>query len=55
MVETTSVTLPASTAPTPIRSPLEVTAGGAVITQLEVTIPDGFNNALAVDDVEFGP
>ena len=54
VVGTTSVSLPATTTPTPVRSPLELTAGAAVISQLEVTIPGGFNNALAVDDVEFG-
>jgi hypothetical protein len=52
-VGTASATLPASLAPTPISVPLEVRLPTASITALEVSIPGGFNNALAVDDVTF--
>jgi IPT/TIG domain len=53
IVGTATATLPASTTATPIRTPLEVSSGTAAITQLEVTIPGGTNNALAIDDVTF--
>jgi len=53
VVGSASTTLPANGAPTPIRTPLEVLLGSATITQLEVLVPGGFNNALAVDDVTF--
>jgi IPT/TIG domain len=53
VIGTATATLPASTAATPIRTPLEVSSASAAITQLEVTIPGGTNNALAIDDVTF--
>ena len=48
-----STTLPASTSPTPIRTPLLVTAPTASITQLEIFVPGGYDNALAADDITF--
>jgi len=53
IVGTASATLPANQAVTPIRTRLKVEAGAASITQFQVSIPGGFDNALAVDDVEF--
>jgi hypothetical protein len=53
IIGTAAATLPASTAATPIRTPLEVSSTSASIAQLEVTIPGGTNNALAIDDVMF--
>lgn len=55
IVGTASATLPARTTPTPISMPLEVQASSARITRIEVSVPGGFNNALAVDDVTFTP
>jgi len=56
VVGTASATLPANPSPTPIRIPLEVRLGTASITLLEVSIPGGYNSALAVDDATFeGP
>jgi hypothetical protein len=54
VVGTATVTLPASAVATQIRTPLEVSTTSAVITQLEVSVPGGYDNGLAVDDVEFG-
>ena len=53
VVGMTNVTLRASSAATPIRAPLDVDAGSARIVRLEVSSPGGFDNGLAVDDVEF--
>lgn len=53
VVGTATAMLPANSVPTPIRTPLQVVAGAASITQLQVSIPGGFNAALAVDDVTF--
>lgn len=53
VVGTATATFPPSPSPTPIRTPLEVTTGADRITRLEVTLAGGFNNGLAVDDVEF--
>jgi len=56
VVGTANATLPAKSTPTPISVLVEVRLASASITQLEVSIPDGFNNALAVDDFTFeGP
>jgi hypothetical protein len=56
VVGTATATLQANAAPTPISTPLEVQVSTASITQLEVSIPGGYNSALAVDDVTFeGP
>ena len=46
-------TLPARTSPTPIRTPLLVTAPTASITELEIFVPGGYDNALAADDITF--
>jgi hypothetical protein len=35
--------------------PLEVSLGSAQIARIEVAVPGGFNNALAVDNVAFQP
>ena len=53
LVGSASATLPANPAPTPIRTPLELDAGSASVSQIQVLIPGSFNNSLAVDDVEF--
>lgn len=53
VVGAASATLPANPAPTPIRTQLLVIAGAPSITQLEVSIPGGYDNGLAVDDVTF--
>jgi hypothetical protein len=53
VVGAASATLPANPTPTPIRTQLLVIAATASITQLEVSIPGGYNNGLAVDDVTF--
>jgi hypothetical protein len=46
-------TLPASSAVTPVQTPLEVTAGSPTIRSVEISVPGGFTNAVAVDDLEF--
>jgi hypothetical protein len=53
LVGTASATLPVSSTVTPIRTPLAVELGSPQIMQLRVSIPGGYDNALAVDDVEF--
>jgi len=53
VVGTASATLPANASPTPIRTALEVQLGTASITSVEVSVPGGYNSALAVDDVTF--
>ena len=53
VVGVASTTLPASISPTPIRTPLLVTAPTASITQLEIFVPGGSDNALAADDIMF--
>lgn len=53
VVGTANATVPASGAPAAIRTVLEVRANTASITQLDVAVPGGFNNGLAVDDVTF--
>jgi hypothetical protein len=52
-VGTAEVTLPANVAVTPIESPLEVTASSPTIRSLEISVPGGYTNAVAVDDLEF--
>jgi hypothetical protein len=47
------VTLPANAAPTPIQDPLSVSSPTATIRSLEVSVPGGYMNGVAVDDVEF--
>lgn len=53
VVGTATATLPASSSPTPIRTPLEVRLTAARIMRFEVSIPGGYTNALAVDHVTF--
>ncbi|HVY62517.1 MAG TPA: hypothetical protein VHF22_12730, partial [Planctomycetota bacterium] len=48
-----SVTLPASTSPTPISQPLEVTAPNGRIRSVELSVPGGYTGGVAVDDLEF--
>ena len=57
-IATTSATLPANSVPTPIQTHLTVNPPGKTIAHIEVTTDGstpggGFNNGLAVDDVEF--
>jgi hypothetical protein len=52
-VGTAEVTLPANAAVTPIQFPLEVTVAEPTIRSLEVSVPGGYTNAVAVDDLEF--
>lgn len=52
-VGSAEVTLPANAVVTPIGTPLEVTVAEATIRSLEVSVPGGYTNALAVDDLEF--
>lgn len=52
-IGTATVTLPARTSPTPITQRLEVRQATRVIRSIEVLVPGGFNNALAIDDVTF--
>jgi hypothetical protein len=53
VVGTATATLPANPSPTPIRTPLEVRALSPSIRSIEVSIPGGYDNALAVDHVTF--
>jgi hypothetical protein len=50
-VATATTTLPANPSPSPIRKPLQVGAASAVITEIRVSVPGGYDNGLAVDDV----
>jgi IPT/TIG domain/FG-GAP repeat len=50
---TASATLPANPSVTNITTPLAVQVASATITKVEVSVPGGYNNALAVDDVTF--
>lgn len=53
VVGTAQVGLAPQGVPTSIEFPLEVRIGSNAIARFEVSIPGGYNNALAVDDVEF--
>ena len=53
VVGTATATLAASSTPTPIDTRLEMRVGAPSITALEVSIPGGYNAALAIDDVTF--
>jgi hypothetical protein len=55
VVGTANATLPASSSPNPIQTPLEVDRPPARIVKLEVSVTTGggFTSGLAVDDVEF--
>ena len=52
-VGSTTATLPANASATPIQTPLELDPPGATVTRIVVSKTSGFNNGLAVDDVEF--
>lgn len=53
LVGTASVTLAAGSTPTPITMPLEVRRTSRIIRRIDVLVPGGFNNYLAIDDVAF--
>ncbi len=53
VVGTATTTLPANAGVTSIHTPLEVQVGSASVTKIEVSVPGGYSNALAVDDVTF--
>lgn len=46
-------TLPANSSPTPIRTPLEVQLDSATITRIEVSVPGGYTNGVAVDHLVY--
>jgi hypothetical protein len=50
---TVNATLPASTSPTPIRTPLEISVSSALIKSIEVSVPGGYMNGVAIDHVTF--
>jgi len=50
---TATATLPANPSPTPIRTPIEVQVGSALIKSVQVAVPGGYMNAVAVDSVTF--
>jgi hypothetical protein len=53
-VGSAQVILPAATGVTPIATPLEVSlASAATIRSLEISVPGGYMNGVAVDDLEF--
>lgn len=52
-LDTAQATLSPGGAVTPIATPLEVEAGGPQIRSVEISVPDGFTNGIAIDDVEF--
>jgi hypothetical protein len=53
VVGTANATLPANAGVTPVQTKLEVQAASASITKVEVSVPGGYDNSLAVDDVTF--
>jgi IPT/TIG domain len=50
---TVSTTLAASTSPTPIRTPLEISVSSALIKSIEISVPGGYMNGVAVDHITF--
>jgi hypothetical protein len=52
-VKQASATLAISSTPTPIRTGLEVSVGSALIKSVEVSVPGGYMNGIAVDQVTF--
>ena len=54
VVGTADATLPVNVAATPDQTPLAVTAAGATIRQVQVSVPNqGYTSGVSVDDLEF--